>query len=257
MSSFSLPKSISKMYIHTGNVLNANDLTQKAGQNSTEEIVECLNTCLSNRPSPYSMNEKSFHLKCEECYNNNIEEEHEALRTGVKIFLTSNEVNHLEDALKNLFQELNYGVIDSVILAFNHGKDTLLADLLTLWAVLESYVNKQKITRIGVSDVDTELFISLYNNSIIKPTIVQINLNSCCVVPASLQEFTKDNDVQLLTHSDSYEILPHSCLVEIFEKQSEVNLRTPKLEWIIRYLTHVKCRGVLASKGYIVCLKCL
>lgn len=58
-------------------------------------------------------------------------------------------------------------VVDSVILAFNQGKDTLLPDLLTLWAVLEGYVNKQKITRIGVSDIDTDLFISLYNNSIV------------------------------------------------------------------------------------------
>jgi len=64
---------------------------------------------------------------------------------------------------------LNEEVVDSVILAFNHGKDTLLADLLTLWSILEGYVNKQKITRIGVSDIDTDLFISLYNNSIVSP----------------------------------------------------------------------------------------
>jgi len=121
--------------------------------------------------------------------------------------------------------------------------------------VLEGYVNKQKITRIGVSDIDTDLFISLYNNSIIKPTIVQINLNSCCVVPEALQEFTKDNEIQLLTHSDSKEILPQSCLAEVFGGQTELKQKIPKLEWMIRYLTHVKCRGVLASKGYVVCLK--
>lgn len=54
-----------------------------------------------------------------------------------------------------------------MILTFNHGKDTLLADLLTLWTVLEGYVNKKKITRIGVSDIATELFIALYNNSVV------------------------------------------------------------------------------------------
>lgn len=66
-----------------------------------------------------------------------------------------------------VFKELNEEVVDSVILALNYGKDILLPDLLTLWVVLEGYVNKQKITRIGVSDVDTDLFISLYNNSIV------------------------------------------------------------------------------------------
>lgn len=54
-----------------------------------------------------------------------------------------------------------------MILTFNHGKDTKLPDLLTLWTVLEGYVNKQKITRIGVSDIATDLFIALYNNSIV------------------------------------------------------------------------------------------
>lgn len=54
-----------------------------------------------------------------------------------------------------------------MILTFNHGKYTLLADLLTLWAVLEGYVNKKKITRIGVSDIGTDLFIALYSNSIV------------------------------------------------------------------------------------------
>lgn len=36
----------------------------------------------------------------------------------------------------------------------------------------------------------------------VKPNIVQINLTACCVVPPALQEFTKQNDIQLLTHSD-------------------------------------------------------
>lgn len=42
------------------------------------------------------------------------------------------------------------------------------------------------------------------NNTIlqVKPNIIQINLATCCVVPPALQEFTKQNDIQLLTHSD-------------------------------------------------------
>lgn len=36
---YDIPKTVSKMYIHTGNVLNANELTQKAGQNATEEVT--------------------------------------------------------------------------------------------------------------------------------------------------------------------------------------------------------------------------
>jgi len=36
---YDIPKTVSKIYIHTGNVLNANELTQKAGQNATEEVT--------------------------------------------------------------------------------------------------------------------------------------------------------------------------------------------------------------------------
>lgn len=36
---YDIPKNVSKIYIHTGNVLNANELTQKAGQNATEEVT--------------------------------------------------------------------------------------------------------------------------------------------------------------------------------------------------------------------------
>lgn len=36
---YDTPIAVSKIYIHTGNVLNANELIQKAGQNATEEVT--------------------------------------------------------------------------------------------------------------------------------------------------------------------------------------------------------------------------
>ena len=35
-----------------------------------------------------------------------------------------------------------------------------------------------------------------------KPEIVQINLEVCCVVPPELASFARANDIQLLTHND-------------------------------------------------------
>jgi len=101
-----------------------------------------------------------------------------------------------------------------------------------------------------------------------KPNIVQINLATCCVVPPALETFTKENDIQLLTHSDPCgkhlflkfirltfilvsfiwffaEILPQERLEDIFGI-------TARLYWIIRYQIHVKCRGILSSKGYLL-----
>ena len=38
----------------------------------------------------------------------------------------------------------------------------------------------------------------------VKPSINQVNLDSCCVMPPELVEFAKECDIQLLTHSDPH-----------------------------------------------------
>lgn len=37
----------------------------------------------------------------------------------------------------------------------------------------------------------------------VKPTTLQVNLSSCCVVPQELSSFAQQNDVQVLTHNDA------------------------------------------------------
>lgn len=36
----------------------------------------------------------------------------------------------------------------------------------------------------------------------VKPTTVQVNLSSCCVVPQELTTFAQKHDIQVLTHND-------------------------------------------------------
>lgn len=72
-----------------------------------------------------------------------------------------------------------------------------------IWSSLEQLVMNKKISQIGVADVEVSTFKSLYQWAEIKPSIIQINLATCCVVPPTLQTFCKEHDVQLLTHSDS------------------------------------------------------
>lgn len=70
------------------------------------------------------------------------------------------------------------------------------------WLVLEENVKKNRVKMIGICDLEPQLFIQLHNWAKVKPSIVQINLSSCCVVPPELSSFCKANEVQLLTHSD-------------------------------------------------------
>lgn len=46
-----------------------------------------------------------------------------------------------------------------------------LKNLQGLWNVLEDYVQNGKLNRIGVSDIDTDLFIHLYNTAIVRKHI--------------------------------------------------------------------------------------
>lgn len=81
-------------------------------------------------------------------------------------------------------------------------QNACLEKLKNIWKTLEKLVLNGKVLQIGVADVEETIFKSIYEWAKIKPSIIQINLATCCVVPPTLQSFCKENDVQLLTHSD-------------------------------------------------------
>ncbi|KOX76321.1 Glutamate--cysteine ligase regulatory subunit [Melipona quadrifasciata] len=142
---------------------------------------------------------------------------------------------------------LNINAIESLVIAYlsKENPEELLASLKHLWIAVEEYVKIGKLSSVGLSDVDTNVFIDLFQWANIKPNIVQISLATCCVVPPALQTFSKENDIQLLTHNDPGQILPEEDLNGIFNANTN-------LYWVTRYQIHLKCRGILSSKGYLV-----
>lgn len=160
------------------------------------------------------------------------------VKIGAKIFLNNNSTDNLKWALSQLYRALNVEHLDNLILAYHpkqqssgattngnvehvkskatenqqstteqifewgNGQATAQADLIALWRVLEEYATNKKINQLGIADLDLTTLKALYDSATVRPTIAQINLQACCVVPPSLQEFCNVNDVQLLTHSD-------------------------------------------------------
>lgn len=63
-----------------------------------------------------------------------------------------------------MFKTLHTDTIESLVIAY--GKSEASGDLLTslkcLWSVIEEYVNNGKLSSVGVSDVDTDVFIQLF-----------------------------------------------------------------------------------------------
>lgn len=120
-----------------------------------------------------------------------------------------------------------------------------MKDSETLWNAMENVFDQEKAHSLGVSDVDTQGFVELHNSARIKPEAIQINLESCCVVPPELVTFTRENNIQLLTHNDPQNILPTETLKNILPSLEEVL-------WTVRYQTLLRCRGIIKNKGYVI-----
>lgn len=157
--------------------------------------------------------------------------ERSQVKIGAKIFLNQYSTENLKEALDQLYRVLSVEHLDNLILAYHptkqssggekqngttngspaeNGEDvhwgsghaTAQADLLAMWRVLEGYAKEKKITQLGIADLDVNSLKELFEAAAVRPAIAQINLQACCVVPPSLQEFCNQNVIQLLTHSD-------------------------------------------------------
>ncbi|XP_073956532.1 uncharacterized protein [Choristoneura fumiferana] len=125
--------------------------------------------------------------------------------------------------------------------------EAMLPGIKVLWAVLEEYVKNGQVNQLGVADVGGGCLYKLHAWAKVKPAIAQINLASCCVVPPSLHAFCRANDVQLLTHADPPDLLSLAAVKTL----SDAGVGCNNLDWCARYQVHIKCRGVLALKGYV------
>lgn len=101
---------------------------------------------------------------------------------------------------------MNINSVHNVIIAYHNkeseGQNDVVDKIKNIWRILENFTREKKILQIGLSDVEEAAFRTVYEWADVKPSIIQINLATCCVVPPTLQAFCKDNEVQLLTHSD-------------------------------------------------------
>ncbi|XP_011499524.1 PREDICTED: glutamate--cysteine ligase regulatory subunit [Ceratosolen solmsi marchali] len=234
---------LSEKYLYsTGNILSLNELKKKAGLNSRDELIEALKITLEDSKGE---GDGSNINNSVEINSDNIDRKE--MKITVKVFLSNTDSKFLKEAIDQVCEVLKTNTIESLIIVINKHNDIddILRLLESLWTVLEEYYKMKKLTSIGVSDIDTEKFIQLFKWAKVKPNIIQINLATCCVVPPMLQEFTKQNDIQLLTHSDPSPILTEESLIKYFGIDAELN-------WVARYQIHLRCRGVLSSKGYLV-----
>lgn len=62
-----------------------------------------------------------------------------------------------------VFTSLNVFRIDSLVLACKLEPSAVLSGLQDMWTVIEELAEQDKFGDVGVSDIDTDVFITLYN----------------------------------------------------------------------------------------------
>ncbi|XP_034943940.1 glutamate--cysteine ligase regulatory subunit [Chelonus insularis] len=228
--------------INTGNVFAIDELKLKAGRTSDKELIDALQIVIKD-PQKNTTGENDISAGGDD---------RKELMFTVKIFMPEADPNVLRDALNQILKVLHTEFIETVILAYGDFSDSGLRDrkkelqsLQQLWSVMEEFFNAGKVLSGGVSNVDTTVFMQLYEWANVKPTIVQINLLMCCVVPPTLQAFTQEHDIQLLTHNDPNQLLNRNSVIDIFGANAD-------LKWVAKYQKIIKCRGVITSMGYLV-----
>ncbi|CAF0740237.1 unnamed protein product [Didymodactylos carnosus] len=248
------PKATSLLF-HTGNALTYFKLVRKTNMNITEEIIEYISTML--RTLRKNNNFKQFE---NETYVKIIPEDinHEGSSSNATGNSGSNTVDYeqlsREDLKISVLQEMKENYLESLLLSFpNYGAKLTIDEILPLWNVVESYMNNQKILSAGVCDFMLPLLLELCDHAKHKPYADQINLGVCCSIPDELNKYVKENDIQLLTHSDPMDIINDSDFQNSIKNYChEYDALDWRPTWVARYNSIIANRGIIKTKGYFV-----
>ena len=272
------------------NSLRSNFLASK--QAFTPIKVETENTSVEGtskpEPTPYTAWTRcegdTLYVPSIDFTQTGLAEERSQYDITVKLFflpstLSSERCKHAREAVDLVLKELHMDSIDLLIVSFpgvsfdaddededeesRGGEGEDLDAMVQTWRALE-YLHSQGIAKqIGVAEFGNERLERFLPKTQVRPSVDQINVKDCCVVPKSLILYAKSEKIELLTHNDCTNILPRGTVRELLgsgEKGSGV-LAGPEddsdglrgdvaPQWVVKYTAVVRDRGVIEYKGY-------
>ncbi|GFW69578.1 glutamate--cysteine ligase regulatory subunit [Trichonephila clavipes] len=215
-----LPDKINCVVVNTGNLINSKELKKKAMQTPTEEVFDSISTTFLSWLENLKENENDVEdLTTIFCVSPNAIKvngsDRADLKISVKIFLEDYNCENLKASIQEVMNALDISVIDSLILALpppSNEEKFNLEKMKPLWTELENFLIQGKCVTLGMSDLDAPELAELYEWTEIKPSVNQVNIESCCVMPPELIAFAKEHDIQLLTHNDSRGKQTYPCM---------------------------------------------
>ncbi|XP_022085299.1 glutamate--cysteine ligase regulatory subunit-like isoform X2 [Acanthaster planci] len=259
-----LPRA-SLMYISPGNILNYHHLKKTIPKTSTDELKMALNNALKSTMSSSPFQDAITKNDCEEVVfsdpNPKIEYNGcttpDDIKITVKLMLSNADEGITSQAIAMVLKELSVKKVDGVLLSMParpFDEELTVEHFKPVWQELEELVRQDHVKTLGVCDMELAMLRELHSWAQVKPTTNQMNQASCCVIPPALKEFANENTIQLVSHSDSDDVLPPEVFQEVlrghYPEQADWASWHPS--WVLRYTALIKNRGIITTKGYIV-----
>ena len=223
--------------------------------------------------------------------NSGLAEERSQYDITVKLFFLPNtsaseRCKHTRDAIDLVLKELHMPSVDLLIVSFpgvsfdaddeedeeedveqkrnwtQHSEGEELNAMVDTWRALERLHEREIALQIGVSEFGSERLQKFLPRTKVRPSVDQINVRDCCVVPKSLILFAKREKIELLTHNDCTNVLPSGTVRELLgpgengagvlaDSEGSGGLKGGvEPQWVVKYTAVVRDRGVIESKGY-------
>jgi len=135
-----------------------------------------------------------------------------------------------------------------------------LEELVQTWRALERLQISGVVRQIGLAEFGSERLQKFLPRTKVRPSVDQINVRDCCVVPKSLILYAKQEKIELLTHNDCTNILPKGTTRELLGPGIGAGVLSDGIsdglksevepQWVVKYTAVVRDRGVIENKGY-------
>ncbi|KMU88358.1 glutamate-cysteine ligase modifier subunit [Coccidioides immitis H538.4] len=191
----------------------------------------------------------------------------------------SRRCEHTCAAIDLVLKELHVGSIDLLIVSFpgiafdaddeeeevvNGDAESEFNNMVQTWRTLESLHEKGMIAQLGLAEFDKDRLEKFLPYTKIRPSVDQINVKDCCVVPKDLILYAKEENIELLTHNDCTDILPRGTTRDLLSRaENGAGILAVAADaddggikgdiepqWVVKYTAVVKDRGVIENKGY-------
>lgn len=216
-----------------------------------------------------------------------LQEEPSQYSVTVKLFFlptapVEDRAQYAQDAMNLVLKELRLPAIDLLIVSFpgmsfdgdceweadktnaRQGNDD---EECGTWTVVEDLHKQGLVKNLGIAEFGSEKLSRFLSKVSTRPTVDQINIKNCCNVPPPLAKLAKEQNIELLVHSDCTDILPKGTLRELLgqgiqgagllaDVDGANDGNAPGLQgdlvpqWVVKYTAVVRDRGVIENKGY-------